>query len=108
MSLTLAMGFPPAITVGAPIAMVPGPPGTHPGNVHGVVMSPITAAGMLLIRTVGTPGPVIVRGIAGCGIGAADTPTGCGMWQCVGASCRTISPTLAHAPMVSASLSLGG
>ena len=65
MSFTLAKGLPPAITVGAPIAIVPGPPGTHPGSAHGVVMSPITAAGMLLIRTVGTPGPVIVRGIAG-------------------------------------------
>ena len=104
MSLTRAAGLLPINTVGAPITIVPGPPGTHPGSIQGVVMSPITAAGMLLMRTVGAPGPVIVNGTAGWGIGAGATPTGCGIWQCVGASCSTMSPTLAAAPIVNSPL----
>jgi hypothetical protein len=108
MSFTRAAGLPPINTVGAPTTMVPGPPGIQPGSIQGVVMSPTTAAGMLLISTVGAPGPVIVNGTAGWGIGLAAMPTGCGMWQCVGASCSTMSPTLAHDPIVLGSVSLGG
>src|SRR5215210_6673195 len=55
-----AAGFLPIITFIEPMAMVSGGPvQTH--------MSPTTAAGMPLIRTVGTPGPVI--GPPTCGIG---------------------------------------
>jgi len=35
MSFTRAMGFLQAITEVEPIAIMPGPPGTHPGSIHG-------------------------------------------------------------------------
>jgi len=44
-SLTLAAGIPPIMTLLDPMTTVPGPPGTHPGKVHGVVVLPILAAG---------------------------------------------------------------
>jgi len=44
-SLTLAAGRPPIMTFADPITTVPGPPGTQPGSVHGVVVLVTRAAG---------------------------------------------------------------
>jgi len=44
-SLTLAAGSPPIMTVVEPIDTIPGPPGTQPGKVHGVVVLVTVAAG---------------------------------------------------------------
>jgi len=48
----LAAGFPPIITVAEPFMIVAGGPTQ-------VQLSPITAAGRLPIKTVGAPGPII-------------------------------------------------
>ena len=68
MSLTLAAGNPPIMTVVEPMATVPGPPGTQPAKVHGVVVLPIRAAGWLPMSTLNAP-VTIVTGRAGCGTG---------------------------------------
>ena len=52
-------------TVGEPIMIIPGPPGTQPGRMQGMVWSPMHAAGKLPIRTVGAPGGMIISGSAG-------------------------------------------
>jgi len=44
-SLTLAAGSPPTMTLVDPMTTLAGPPGTHPGKVHGVVVLPTLAAG---------------------------------------------------------------
>ena len=48
--------------------IIPGPAGTHPGNMQGPVMSVMRAAGILPINTVGSPF-MIVSGRGGCGTG---------------------------------------
>jgi len=68
MSLTLAAGRPPIMTVADPMMTVPGPPGTQPGRVHGVVMLVTRAAGCFPISTVNMP-VMMVSGIAGWGTG---------------------------------------
>ena len=45
MSPTRAAGMPPIKTVAEALAIIPGPAGTHPGNIQGAVISPILAAG---------------------------------------------------------------
>jgi hypothetical protein len=90
-SPTRAAGRPPIITVVDPIAITPGPPGTHGGIKHGCVMAPTTAAGKLPIKTVGTHPPTMGNGIGGCGIGVGTGAAGwIGAWQC-GASCNVKS-----------------
>jgi hypothetical protein len=69
MSPTRAAGLPPIMTVVEPMAIVPGPPGTHGGTRHGCVIDPTTAAGRLPISTVGTQLPTIGNGMGGCGTG---------------------------------------
>jgi len=61
----------PINTVADPNEINPGPPGTQPGNMHGVVMSVKRAAGRLPMRTFGCP-LIIVSGIAGWGTGVGD------------------------------------
>jgi hypothetical protein len=61
----LAAGLPWIITLVEPIEIMPGPFGTHEGSVQGLLMLPTTAAGRLLIITVGTVAPTIVSGIGG-------------------------------------------
>lgn len=68
MSDTLAAGNPPIITVAEPTATMPGPPGTHEGNVQGAVVSVDRAAGMPPIITVGAP-LIIASGNGGCADG---------------------------------------
>ena len=92
MSPTLPAGRPPIITVVEPIAITPGPPGTHGGIMHGCVMLPTTAAGVLSMSTVIAQLPTIAKGIGGCGIGVGTGAGGwIGAWQC-GASCSVWSP----------------
>ena len=63
-----AAGIFPMSTVADPMAMTPGPPGTHPGSMQGVVLSVIRAAGRLPMRTLGWP-VMMVSGTGGCGTG---------------------------------------
>ena len=67
-SPTRAAGNPPIMTVADPLATMPGPPGTQPGSMQGVVVLVKVAAGCPPISTVGTP-LMIVRGRAGWGTG---------------------------------------
>src|SRR5215217_7212896 len=91
MSPTRAAGRPPIITFVEPIAIIPGPFGTHDGSMHGAVMLPTTAAGRLAIITVITALDTIGSGSAGCGTGVGTGAGGwIGAWQC-GASCSTLS-----------------
>jgi hypothetical protein len=88
MSFARAAGIPPINTVVDPIAIIPGPPGTHDGSEHGAVVSVTRAAGKPPIRTVGCP-LIIANGSAGCGAGVATGAAGwIGAWQC-GALCST-------------------
>jgi len=77
MSLARAAGIPPIITVVDPIATIPGAPGTQVGIRHGPVWLPTTAAGMLLIITVGAVFSRIGKGIGGW---ASGVGTGAGGW----------------------------
>lgn len=91
-SPTRAAGRPSIMTVAEPMAIAPGPAGMHGGTIHGVVMEPMTAAGCLAIRTVGTQLSVIGNGIGGCGTGVGTGAGGwIGAWQC-GASWSVWSP----------------
>jgi hypothetical protein len=63
-----AAGKLPIRTVAEPIAIMPGPAGTHPASMQGTVMSETLAAGILDSNTVGCPF-TIASGIGGCGIG---------------------------------------
>ena len=102
MSPARAAGMLPIKTVPDPLEIMPGPPGTQPGSMQGIVVSIMRAAGMLLINTVGCP-LMIIKGRAGCGTGVGDGAGGwIGAWQC-GAGWRTWSviraagcPMLAH------------
>jgi hypothetical protein len=81
MSPTRAAGSPPIITVADPLPIMPGPPGTHPGNVQGAVISVSRAAGAPPIITVGWP-LTIANGKAGWGTGVGDGAGGwIGAWQ---------------------------
>jgi hypothetical protein len=92
MSLTRAAGRPPMITFVDPIVITPGPLGTQDGSVHGVLMLPTTAAGMLLIITVIAVADMIVSGRLGWGTGVGTGAGGwIGAWQC-GVSCFIMSP----------------
>jgi len=53
MSPTLAAGIFPISTVIDPFMIMPGPPGTQAGSIHGEVMSVTRAAGVPPISTVG-------------------------------------------------------
>ncbi len=77
MSFNLAAGSPPISTVAEPLAIMPGPPGTHPGSMHGRVKSVTRAAGEPPINTLGWP-LMIVNGSGGCGTGVG---TGAGGWM---------------------------
>lgn len=68
--------LPPVNTVADPIAMMPGPPGIQLGIVQGLVWLVTTAAGRLLMKTVGTVMSTIGCGIGGCGIGVGVGPGG--------------------------------
>src|SRR4051812_50176544 len=70
MSPARAAGRLPIITVADPFEMRPGPPGTQLGIMQGWLMLVATAAGMLLISTVGTVAPTMGSGIGGGGGGA--------------------------------------
>ena len=72
MSFTRATGFLQAITDVEPMATIPGPPGTQPGNIQGSDWSITTAAGILHTMTVAAPGPVMVKGNAGWGKGGVQ------------------------------------
>src|SRR2546428_5983992 len=52
-SPTRAAGLLLISTVGEPLTMLPGPPGTHVGRRHGLVMLPSTAAGCPPLSTFG-------------------------------------------------------
>ncbi len=69
MSPRRAAGLPPVNTLIDPIAIIPGPPGTQPGMIQGKVWLKTTAAGRLLIKTVGTTAGMIWIGMGGCGKG---------------------------------------
>ena len=77
MSPNLAAGNLPVKTEEDPFTIIPGPPGTQPGMMQGKVWLVTTAAGRLLISTVGTVASTIWIGIGGCGIGVG---TGAGGW----------------------------
>ena len=81
--MILAAGRPPINTVTPPGGMImPGPPGTQPGSMQGIVVSVTRAAGRLLIRTVGSP-LMIISGNPGCGTGVGVGAGGwIGAWQC--------------------------
>lgn len=64
MSETRAAGKLPISTVIEPSVMIPGPPGTHPANMQGEVISVERAAGCPPINTVGSP-LMMFRGIGG-------------------------------------------
>src|SRR6186997_1700040 len=64
------------MTVAEPLAIIPGPLGTHVGRVQGAVVSETRAAGEPPIRTVGAP-LMIASGSAGCATGVG---TGAGGW----------------------------
>ena len=88
LSPTLAAGIPPIITVDDPLMIIPGPPGTQPINIHGIVVSVTRAAGLPPIITVGHP-LIILSGIAGWGVGVGTGAAGwMGAWQC-GEVCKT-------------------
>src|ERR1043165_3408501 len=100
MSLTRAAGRLPISTVNEPRATMPGPAGTQPGSVQGVVVSVERAAGWLPTSTVNSP-VMSVSGRAGWAEGLGTGAGGwMGAWQC-GASCRTMSPRRAAGPLMS-------
>ena len=74
-SFARAAGMLPIRTVVEPREIMPGPPGTQPGSMQGVVVSVARAAGMLPISTVGSP-LMIVSGSAGCGTGVGTGAAG--------------------------------
>lgn len=76
-SFTRAAGLLAMRTVGEPMRIIPGPPGTQPGSMHGIVWPVMIAAGMLPINTVGAPGGMSISGSAGWGTGVG---TGAGGW----------------------------
>lgn len=75
-SPTRAAGKEPMSTVPEPFAMTPGPPGTHPGNVHGFVIPVAVAAGLFPTNTFGCP-LMIASGKGGWGSGEPGGIGGC-------------------------------
>ena len=71
-----AAGILPIKVLNDPLAMIPGPAGTHPGNVQGPDMSDTRAAGLFPIRTVGQP-LTSVSGNPGWGMGVGTGAGGC-------------------------------
>ena len=67
-SLILAEGNMLDFTVIEPLTIIPGPPGTHPGSMHGAVLHKAVAAGFPPIITVGFPS-INASGSPGCGAG---------------------------------------
>ncbi len=67
-SLTLAAGKPPINTFPDPLAIIPGPAGTQPGNMQGSVVSVTRAAGIFPISTLAWP-LIIVNGSGGWATG---------------------------------------
>ena len=67
-SLIRAEGNILVFTVIEPFTIIPGPPGTHPGSIHGAVLHRAVAAGFPPIMTVGFPS-INARGSPGCGTG---------------------------------------
>src|SRR3954463_13266706 len=66
-----------------PEMTIPGPAGTQPGSMHGMVWPVMTAAGRLPMSTVGAPGGISISGSAGCGTGGGTGAGGwIGAWQC--------------------------
>lgn len=104
MSLTRAAGSLPIITVMEPRVIIPGPPGTQPGSMHGTDCDVAVAAGRPPISTVAHVLLTMVSGSAGCGSGVGTGAGGwIGAWQC-GAVCRIISVWRAAIPMCSSDL----
>lgn len=68
MSLARAAGLLPMSTVNEPRRILPGPPGTQPGSMQGMVLLPSVAAGMLPIITVKQPS-MMASGRPGWGTG---------------------------------------
>ena len=75
MSLIRAAGIIENLTVIEPLATIPGPPGTHPGIIHGIDLHSAVTAGLFAIMTVGLPS-IIARGTPGCGDGVGTGPGG--------------------------------
>ena len=63
-SLRRAWGIFATNTVADPLEIMPGPPGTHPGNMQGADVSVARDAGILPISTVASP-LIIARGRPG-------------------------------------------
>jgi len=76
MSVILAAGIPPTITVADPMTTFPGPAGTQPAVIQGPVVLPTVAAGWPPMRTLNAP-VTIGSGKPGCGTGVG---TGAGGW----------------------------
>ena len=96
-SFTRAAGILLIRIVNAPSPIIPGPAGTQPGSIQGIVWSVMRAEGMFPISTVGAPF-MMVKGRPGWGTGVGTGAGGwIGAWQC-GASCFAISPSLAAGP----------
>ena len=75
MSLMRPAGMLPINTVIDPIAIMPGPPGTQLGRVHGADVSVTRAAGADPMSTVGSP-LMSASGSAGCGTGVGTGAAG--------------------------------
>ncbi len=71
-----AAGIIPIMTVADPLAIIPGPPGTHEGIMQGFVILVTTAACKLLIITVGTHFRTMSMGTGGCGTGVGTGAAG--------------------------------
>ena len=69
-SFSLATGIIWTFTVIEPLVIIPGPPGTQPGSIHGADLHSAVAAGFPPIITVGLPS-INAKGSAGwgCGVG---------------------------------------
>ena len=94
-SPTRAAGKPPIRTVAEPLMIMPGPAGMQPGNMQGIVIDVMVAAGIPPIKTVGAPGGMIMSGRPGWGMGVGVGAGGwIGAWQC-GMLCKTRSVTRA-------------
>jgi len=76
MSVILAAGIPPTITVAEPMTTFPGPAGTQPAVIHGPVVLPTLAAGWPPIRTLNAP-VIIGSGKPGWGTGVGTGAGGC-------------------------------
>jgi hypothetical protein len=74
-SFTLAAGIICIFTVIDPFDIIPGPPGTQPGNIQGADLHSAVAAGLLPIITVGFPS-IITKGKPGWGTGVGTGPGG--------------------------------